>query len=240
MIFQRLKQQNDFDTIGFVAKISFSDGTERKINSLDSFYSYSETMNLISTRLFISISLLIKFPSKETPERQNINLTFDSDSYFDDDGKAPNSPSKKIGVILIDIEHTERTWADDMLTMIEKSLDEIWIEESLNYKNIMKIINLFGGKYFLAFSMLVSMILMLFSLYNRSTESYAEDFNKLNSIKNIDLNLVHDKLDLLSKAYMVRNDNSEIYAMILLALVPTLAILISFFKDFISPHFFLM
>lgn len=235
-IFQRLKQQNDFDTIGFVAKISFSDGTERKINSLDSFYSYSETMNLISTRLFISISLLIKFPSKETPERQNINLIFDSNEDFDGNSKVPSSSSKKTGVIIVDIEHTERTWADDMLTMIEKSLDETWIEESFIFKNVMKVINLFGGKYFLTFSMLISMILMLFSLYSKSTKSYAEAFNKLDSIQNVDLNLVHDKLNLLSKAYMIRNDNSEIYALIILALVPTLAILISFFKDFISPY----
>lgn len=236
LVFQRLEQQNDFETIGFVAKISFNDGTERKINSLDSFYSYSETMNLVSTRLFISISLLIKFPSKKTPERQNINFIFDSENSFNDSNAILGSLTKSSGVIIIDIEHTERTWADDMLTMIEKSLDEVWIEEGFAYKNIMKVINLVGSKYFLTFSILLSTILMLFSLFRRSTNSYIEELDKLDIIKNVNLSLINDKLDLLSKAYIMRNDNSDLYLLMLPIFIPSLAILINLFREFIAPY----
>lgn len=236
LIFQRLEQQNEFEMIGFVAKVSFSDGTERKINSLDAFYSYSETMNLISTRVFISISLLIKFPNKKTSERQNINFVFDSGNNFNNSNSILDSKSKNSGAIVVDVEHTERTWADDILTMVEKSLDEIWIEESFTFKNVMKIINLISSKYFLTFSILFSTMLMLFGLFKRSTNSYIENLNALNSVKNIDLILINDKLDLLSTAYIMRNDNSELYVLILPILIPTLAILISLFKEFISPY----
>ncbi|HCT73406.1 MULTISPECIES: hypothetical protein [Psychrobacter] len=186
--------------------------------------------------MFISISLLIKFPNKKTPERQNINFVFDSNNSFNDGNSILDSTSKSPSIIIVDVEHTERTWADDMLTMIEKSLDEIWIEESFTFKNVMKIINLVGSKYFLTFSILTSTILMLFGLFKRSTNSYIEDLNALNSIKNIDLILVHDKLNLLSKAYIMRNDNSELYVLILPILIPTLALIISLFKEFISPY----
>lgn len=34
------------------------------------------------------------------------------------------------GLVSIEITHTERTWADDMMGMLEKSLDEIWTQQS--------------------------------------------------------------------------------------------------------------
>lgn len=236
LIFQRLEQQNEFEMVDFVAKISFDDGIERKITSIESFNSYSETMSLISVRLFISISLLIKFPSKKIPERQNINFVFDSNMDSNDNNTILESSNKKTGIVIIDIEHTERTWADDMLTMIEKSLDGIWIEENFIFKTVMKIVGLLSSKGFLLFSMLLSIIMLFYSTYTKSSNDVIEDLNQLSIQTSNNLELINEKLNFISKILVDRSDYSGTNLMLFSVSIPFLVILISILKEFIKPY----
>ncbi|WP_296211121.1 hypothetical protein [Psychrobacter sp. UBA3480] len=235
LIFQRLEQQNEFEMVDFVAKISFDDGVERKITSVESFNSYSETMSLISVRLFISISLLIKFPSKKIPERQNINFVFDSNMDCNNNTILESS-NKKTGIVIIDIEHTERTWADDMLTMIEKALDGIWIEENFIFKSIMKIIDLLSSKGFLLFSMLLSIIMLFYSTYTKSSNDVIEELEKLSIQNSNNLELINEKLNFISKILLDRSDYSGTNLLLFSVSIPFLVILISILKEFIKPY----
>ncbi|MBH0086692.1 hypothetical protein I6E84_10735 [Psychrobacter sp. SCQQ22] len=237
MIVQRLKQQNEYEMVDFVAKISFNDGVERKITSIESFYSYSETMSLISVRVFISISLLINFPSKKIPERQDINFIFDSNLNLDDDDTMYRAVEDKVGVVVIDIEHTERTWADDMLTMIEKSLEPIWIEEKIAFRIMIKVTNFLSSKIVLLFSMLLSIFMFFYSVYSTSSKNTTEKLSVLSSRNsNIDLALINEKINLLSQISIERNNIAESNSILFAILIPFLIIIVGILKEFIKPY----
>ena len=70
MIFQRVNQQNLAEPLTFEATITYRDNVKRKIQTFPAFEHFSESKKLVSTGIKISIAFLIKFPNKETPEKQ--------------------------------------------------------------------------------------------------------------------------------------------------------------------------
>lgn len=147
LVLQRVSQQNAPEPISFVVGIGYHEGVSRTISSLDAFQHFAETQNVICETLKINISLLIQFPNKEIPEKQEILL------YF----KAPHNQQSALEVIFgknlregemyIEIRHTERTWADDILSILIKEFEGVMIEEPMIKKNLRKL--------FLPFSSLV-------------------------------------------------------------------------------------
>ncbi|SJN37717.1 MULTISPECIES: hypothetical protein [Psychrobacter] len=136
LIIQRLDQQNQYSIVSFQATIGYKDKTKRKVSTIEAFKGFSETKNLVSTDLNLKLGILVNFPRKDIPEKQEIDMYFATSlsangtyarNMFD---VALKTQNELTGVVSVEINHTERTWADDMLTLIENSFDDIWVKET--------------------------------------------------------------------------------------------------------------
>lgn len=195
MIQQRIQQQNSPENLAFETSINYREGTERKLNSWESFEHFTETMNIISTGVKFHLSFLIQFNGKKVPERQEIIINFDSNESQSSIMDGFFGRGNTVGEITIEIRHTERTWADDLFRIIENEISTINVNESTIKKNLRKI--------FLPFASL-SFPLMMFGSVIYSTWSKRGDgeiiSNKISSIPNIgsyDLISLHSKVDIL-------------------------------------------
>lgn len=131
LVIQRMNQQNAPEPLAFVATIGYQNGITRKITSLLAFNHFSETQNIVSSSIKINLAVLIHFPGKLVPERQEVVLDFNADES--DSNLLESLIVKKpttAGRIRLEIRHTERTWADDVLRLITDEVDHIKVTES--------------------------------------------------------------------------------------------------------------
>jgi hypothetical protein len=104
LVTQRVQQQNVVLPIQVISKVGYSDGTSVQLNSMDDFNSYVEVRNVCSTTVTLSFIYVIGFPGRSVPERQEIEISFKSET----DG----------GAIDYRIHHTARTWGADLETLL--------------------------------------------------------------------------------------------------------------------------
>lgn len=121
LIDQRLKRQNDSSLVEFTATTSYSDGSSVKLSSIQEFDAYGEVKPLISTDLTIQWKILIRFPHTAVPEKQEITISFIT--FRDDDGEDPDPFYTVMNghfsdMIIIRVEHTDRTWGADIENML--------------------------------------------------------------------------------------------------------------------------
>ena len=83
----RITVQNEGELTFFRAKILYEDDFERTIDNLPSFISFSETRNSRSIAAKITITYLVQFANKASPEKQEISITvnegFTAESILD-------------------------------------------------------------------------------------------------------------------------------------------------------------
>ena len=121
LVDQRLKRQNDSSLIEFSATTSYSDGSSVRVGSIDEFVRYGEVKPLISTDLTIQWKILIKFPHSSIPEKQEITVSFITWRDEDDDDSpsiASRWSEQYIDMIIVRVEHTDRTWGADIENML--------------------------------------------------------------------------------------------------------------------------
>lgn len=122
LIIDRLRQQNVIDMVKLEVAIVFNDGSVRHLNSLDEFIAFAEVRPIISVGVMMTWKALIQFPSKSKPEIQEIRVTVTDKCSTDDSGMYQlmfGMPLvRKNGVMFIEVDHTERTWGDDIEGMI--------------------------------------------------------------------------------------------------------------------------
>ncbi len=136
MILQRVAQQNSPEPLSFETSIYYRDGLTRRLTGFDTFKHFTETQQIVCVGIKFDISLLIQFPGKDAPEKQQLILfliTNDeewsiTDSLF--------SGRRRVGLFDIEIRHTERTWADDLLNLIVKEFESIHSPESAIKKKL--------------------------------------------------------------------------------------------------------
>ena len=131
LITQRIFQQNAASLINFSAKIVYNDNSTVTLNSFDDFNNYHEIKALISTAVHLNWEFLIKFPDRETAEKQEIDVSymtnagpvFDSDVEFD--GPIFFDPTEGLarGFISVRIKHTARSWGADMMALITSHIE---------------------------------------------------------------------------------------------------------------------
>jgi hypothetical protein len=237
LIEQRLYQQNEFQIVSFQSNIKFKDKTQRKLSSIEAFKTYAETLNVVSIGLSLNFSILVKFPKKELPEKQEINISFDSESNYDTD--LSDSVFSKLndyssGLVSIEITHTERTWADDMMGMLEKSLDEIWTQQSKLSKTMRFLGKVVTSDITYLLLLPFSMIFVLFSSNTgkKSPEEnlriYSDLTNKLTNVNNQEL--LNRKIDFLTNAFLQsevqRNIGLKTTLLPMILIVSSMALLI--------------
>ena len=134
LVDQRIKQQNQATLTDFTAIIFYENNLKRTISSLDAFEHFNETKKIKSQSVRLTWTYLINFPGKNIPEKQEISI------YASEKAPAASRPEDpirriisskhKVGVISYRINHTERTWGDDIETIIKNELDTVLEKEN--------------------------------------------------------------------------------------------------------------
>lgn len=122
---QRVSSQNEATLVQFTTRVVYDDNSSVLLNSLQEFLAYNEVKPLVSTGLHLSWTYLIKFHNKPFPEKQSVQISFDtlgrsmqlsgigSVQLLHPEGKP----------ITLRIEHTDRTWGADIEALIRGHLE---------------------------------------------------------------------------------------------------------------------
>lgn len=212
LIDQRIRQQNHATLTDFKVYLYFEDNLKRTINSIEAFEHFSETKKLKSQGIKISWTYLISFPGKQIPEKQEISLYAStkapSASKPQDPIRRIISSKHKLGVISYSINHTERTWGDDIETLLKHELDLVLEEEGL--------LKLVGNLALLVFSLILIISGLLFPelmnilIQEKLIADIFHNYPKIISLKIENINDIGTKLDLLLKAINPSNEINKV------------------------------
>lgn len=131
LIDQRIRQQQSANMVEFTAIIHFNNGLTRTISTTDAFKHYVETKKETAIAITLIWNYLIKFPGRNHPEKQEIafNARVKND---ENEGEEKDRFSFLLGgygskeafsFIGFNIEHTERTWGDDIESIMSKHVE---------------------------------------------------------------------------------------------------------------------
>ncbi|WP_156328071.1 hypothetical protein [Massilia sp. WF1] len=195
LILQRIQQQNAPEPLAFEAKILYENKVERKITCWQAFQHFTETQNIVSVAVQFNLALLIHFPSKETPERQEIIIGFDANNRRKALGVFDSilGISGASGIIGVEIRHTERTWADDILRLIETEISNIQVPEA---KLRIYLRKAFGP--LSAFSFPIMLVGSLaYTQWTERNDGISDKAAKLIKVGDTSLQVLHDKINIL-------------------------------------------
>lgn len=135
---QRIKQQAEATLMSFTFVIYFSDGLKRTLTSVDALKNYAETKKQIPVGIKVLWTYLVPFPGRDHPEKQEISFSAQIHSKDDQLTKAIKNKfrieTKFLETIVgeserssinYNIEHTERTWGDDLEVILSDQVDEV-------------------------------------------------------------------------------------------------------------------
>lgn len=194
-LMQRVHQQNSPEPLAFEVEIEYRDKLIRKISSWSAFQHFSETQNIVSVAAKFHFAILIQFPNKKIPERQEIIIDFDAAEKKHHFLERVLESSSEGASIEVEIRHTERTWADDIFRLIENEFQAIQTPEGALRKILRKYIYPF---FFLGFPLAAVLSLLYSGWVKRgymdelikTTESFGENTKH-------DLATLHAKVDAL-------------------------------------------
>lgn len=136
LVDQRIRQQNEATLMQFTVKVIYDDDSSVLLNSLEDFNHYTEVRPIASIGVSMSWTYLIRFKNKRVPEKQEINLSFRSDSdefggVIAEDGVIIRRAQwyGQAGVFLR-IHHTERTWGVDIESLLTGHVKSLFNEPS--------------------------------------------------------------------------------------------------------------
>jgi len=125
LIEQRIKQQNNGNLLQFSVKVFFDDGSSSLFTDINDFLVYRDIYSRKSMRVNMQWVYLIKFQDKNIPEKQTISVTCQSEHYFRYKNVKLPFEGNSYGNILVTIEHTARTWANDIEMLFTKYFENI-------------------------------------------------------------------------------------------------------------------
>jgi hypothetical protein len=130
LIEQRMHQQNEASLIQFLVSINYNDDSAVQLNSIEAFKNYTEIKPLVCVSVTLSWIYLVNFPQKDAPEKQQIDLSFDAKGRFvsplmasaDDEWRMLRAVG---GIIRLEVRHTERTWGNDIESLLDGHIRRI-------------------------------------------------------------------------------------------------------------------
>ena len=126
---QRIRQQNRGDLIELQAQIYYSDNSTVTLKGIQSLETYNEVRAVVSSKIQLSWSFLIQFNDKDAPEKQTVVVTISTMERYIEHFRRYDRV-RRLGGIYIEINHTARTWAEDIASMLEHHAKSILKEES--------------------------------------------------------------------------------------------------------------
>lgn len=127
MIDQRIMLQAKSNLVDFTAVISYHDAPDRTITTANGFVYFSETRITTTKSVKLTWTYLVVFPGKPAPEKQEISVLFATDPSILI--TRPDAPFNRIGepssgLASFTVAHTERTWGDDIITLLVREVDQ--------------------------------------------------------------------------------------------------------------------
>lgn len=177
LLAQRIGSQNEATLVQFTSRIVYDNNSSVLLNSLQEFLSYNEVKPLISVGLHLSWTYLIKFPNKPFPEKQVVQISFDSV------GRSMNLHGvgtiqmvfRDGNPIMLRIEHTDRTWGADIEALLRGQLETL----RLPIGKAREFANAFSG-WIGGLAGAIALILTLVATYRISAEFALTQVAKLN------------------------------------------------------------
>jgi hypothetical protein len=123
LVTQRVAQQNGGTLVQYTLRIGYDDDSSVQYSSLADFREYAEIKTRASVSYHAKWTFLIKFPDRDAPERQQVEVTFNSRSFL-----LPNrvttvfAPRMRPVGFHFRIEHTARTWGVDIESLLSNHL----------------------------------------------------------------------------------------------------------------------
>lgn len=242
LIDQRIHQQNHGSLTAFSATIYYNNDLKRELSSIEAFEHFSETKQISSQGIKLVWTYLISFPGKNIPERQQISLFATAKAPATSTPQDPIrrliSSKHKLGQISYAIHHTERTWGDDLESLLKQELDLVLQDESwfgamsgLLFA-LLSMVFLFGG---LVIPDLVNSVIQ-----DRQIASIYKHYQDIIALKPTSLGDVGAKLDLVLKAVNPSNILNKVgagYRVSMIAGGMVMAFWCMFLADRKSPSF---
>jgi len=138
IIRQRIIAQNEGHLIDFSAKLYFDDGKLLLINSHEGFVTFRDMSRTVSVGADIIWTFLIKFPSKATPEKQEIRFRAFTYKAFQS-GKPENYNRDRFLAegdedLFYSVQYTDLTWGEDISNHITNLIESSFIDYSRTKK----------------------------------------------------------------------------------------------------------
>ena len=160
---RRLFQQNDFDLSQIIIVVNFNDNSSVTVKTFDELQLvYEELGSLVSTSITILWQFLVKFPDRETPEKQEIEVTViasgGKQKEFLDRPQRYLSHDKVLhygGQINYTVSYTALSWGHDIENLLARHI-EPHIEKASKFRkwlgrNDNRISLMVGSIFFISF-----------------------------------------------------------------------------------------
>lgn len=137
----------------FSVNLGYSDNTFRTINGQEALNKFLETRSIEATSVNLNWKIIIKFDNSPTVETQEINLLFVTNLDLDYE-----SSKEEFSYIELSINHTNQSWALDILNAFKEKINELRLEPPKLKKKYSKIRN---NPSYLTASLMVFMLLAI-------------------------------------------------------------------------------
>ncbi len=135
----------------FSINLGYSDNTFRTINGSEALDKFLETRSIDTTSVNLNWKIIIKFDNSPTIETQEISLLFVTNLDME-------SPKEEFSYIELSINHTNQSWALDILNAFKEKINEVRLEPPKLKKHYIKFKN---SPLYLTASMMLFMILAI-------------------------------------------------------------------------------
>lgn len=191
---QRITQQTNSTLVDFSAKFNYFQGGSRKVTTVEGFLNFNELKIVRTESVKIVWTYLVNFPNKNIPEKQEIELMVYNDNSDDKENDSFLSKIFTMSRVTLEIRHTERTWGDDLFTILEREIISIF-EKKDSLRKLKKFTILIFAIFFITLGLLLPEYMQGIIREKEILDIYGE-YSKMSgqSIKDMTLNL---KIDLI-------------------------------------------
>lgn len=122
LVIQRVKRQNESTLIQLAITVHYDDGDSVSHHNINDFENYHPTTDCKPVGISIDFRYLIKFQGKDFAEKQEINVSIETQMEF---GHHRVKRWFRSGLFMYRILHTERTWASDISGLLKGHAESI-------------------------------------------------------------------------------------------------------------------
>lgn len=177
IVFQRIVVQNGGRFVSSSVDVYCSKGLSRNFSSVDAYKMHHETRPVHTVGFRTSWSFLVKFPGRNVEEKQTVSIYAHSISPEHYEKRSSTFPEP--GVFRILVEHTERTWGDDIEAAVSNHVlshvEEIGSIKAMFRRNVVGFSSaLFVAMIFLADGLVLAFLGKYYGVYEALSSDSTE------------------------------------------------------------------